>query len=131
MYWETDWLLRGQCFQKYYYCFIIIMDERWCSSFLCIFQGTVLTSLKTTPPVCTEFTAELKLLFHQNYVKAGFQCTVHVGSVCQTAEIVEMSTVNFRMFSFHTLSICLLSSGVFKFKLPIRDYATEFEIPIF
>jgi len=59
-------------------------------------KGTVLTSLKTEPQVCKEFTAELKLLFHKKFVKAGFQCTVHVGSVCQTAEIVSMSTVELK-----------------------------------
>lgn len=65
----------------------------------------VLCSTKTTPPVCEEFEAKINLLFHKKCIKIGFQCTVHVGSVCQTAEISSMSTVSVILYLF-----CLLST---------------------
>jgi len=54
----------------------------------------VLTEVNDAPPVCKKFKAEVNLLFHEKSIKIGFQCTVHIGSVCRTAKILEMSTVS-------------------------------------
>ena len=53
----------------------------------------VLVSEKLEPKACKTFEAELYLLFHANSISKGFQATIHVGNVCQTAFIVEMNKV--------------------------------------
>ncbi|CAH1791267.1 unnamed protein product [Owenia fusiformis] len=50
-------------------------------------KGMVLVSPKLNPQACTSFEAEIYLLFHANSIGRGFQCTLHIGSVCQTAII--------------------------------------------
>ena len=69
-----------------------------------IVQGMVVTSIKAQPDVCQQFEATINLLFHQNCIKKGFQCTVHVGNVCQTAEILQMSTVSSSAYLYKTLT---------------------------
>ncbi|CAM9688833.1 GTP-binding protein 2 [Lampetra fluviatilis] len=51
-------------------------------------KGMVLVSPKMCPTVCWAFDAEIVLLFHAKTVRQGFQVTVHVSNVRQTA-IVE------------------------------------------
>ncbi|XP_035691368.1 GTP-binding protein 2-like [Branchiostoma floridae] len=53
-------------------------------------KGMVLLSPELQPVSCLEFEAEVLLLFHTTYICKGFQTTVHVGNVCQTAIIDEV-----------------------------------------
>jgi GTPase len=56
-------------------------------------KGMVLVSEKLEPKACKEFEAQIYLLFHANQISKGFQATIHIGNVCQTAQIVHMSKV--------------------------------------
>lgn len=56
-------------------------------------KGMVLVSEKLNPNACLEFEADISLLFHANQISKGFQVTVHVGNVCQTAIISSMDKV--------------------------------------
>ncbi|MGH0169777.1 UNVERIFIED_CONTAM: hypothetical protein FKN15_059647 [Acipenser sinensis] len=51
-------------------------------------KGMVMVSPEMNPKICWMFEAEIVLLFHAKTVRKGFQVTVHVGNVRQTA-IVE------------------------------------------
>uniref|UniRef100_H3AAP9 GTP binding protein 2 n=1 Tax=Latimeria chalumnae TaxID=7897 RepID=H3AAP9_LATCH len=51
-------------------------------------KGMVMVSPEMNPTVCSVFEAEIVLLFHSKTFRKGFQVTVHVGNVRQTA-IVE------------------------------------------
>ncbi|RXM30465.1 GTP-binding protein 2 [Acipenser ruthenus] len=51
-------------------------------------KGMVMVSPEMNPTICWMFEAEIVLLFHAKTVRKGFQVTVHVGNVRQTA-IVE------------------------------------------
>lgn len=51
-------------------------------------KGMVL--VKENPSCCMEFEANICVLYHSTSIKRGFQATVHVGSVCQTAVIEKM-----------------------------------------
>lgn len=53
-------------------------------------KGMVLVDPKLEPKACREFKSKVYLLFHANQISRGFQATVHVGNVCQTAHIVSM-----------------------------------------
>lgn len=53
----------------------------------------VLVSEKLNPKSCKEFEAQIYLLFHANQISKGFQATIHIGNVCQTAQIVYMDKV--------------------------------------
>ena len=53
----------------------------------------VLVSESLNPKACKEFEAEIYLLFHANQISKGFQATIHVGNVCQTAVISYMDKV--------------------------------------
>ena len=50
----------------------------------------VLVSEKLNPKACKEFEAKIDLLYHVNKISKGFQATLHIGNVCQTASIVYM-----------------------------------------
>jgi GTPase len=54
----------------------------------------VLISAKLNPMACREFESEIYLLYHANYICIGFQATIHVGNVCQTAYIRYMDKVS-------------------------------------
>ena len=56
-------------------------------------KGMVLVDPKLEPKACREFQAKIYLLFHANQISRGFQATIHVGNVCQTAHIVHMDKV--------------------------------------
>ncbi|CAF1032348.1 unnamed protein product, partial [Brachionus calyciflorus] len=53
-------------------------------------KGMVLVNPKLNPIGCLEFEAEIFVLFHASQLTIGFQATVHIGNVCQTAVIVRM-----------------------------------------
>lgn len=53
-----------------------------------VVQGMVMVSPEMNPTICSVFEAEIVLLFHATTFRKGFQVTVHVGNVRQTA-IVE------------------------------------------
>lgn len=64
----------GMCFGALYiYCFLL--------------QGMVMVSPEMHPTVCWMFEAEIVLLFHAKTFHKGFQVTVHVGNVRQTATV--------------------------------------------
>lgn len=58
------------------------------SEFWVVVQGMVMVSPEMNPTICSVFEAEIVLLFHATTFRKGFQVTVHVGNVRQTA-IVE------------------------------------------
>lgn len=53
-------------------------------------KGMVLVHPKLNPVACIEFEAEIFVLFHASQLSVGFQATVHIDNVCQTAVIVRM-----------------------------------------
>ena len=61
----------------------------------------VLVSEKLNPKSCWEFEADIYLLFHAKHITVGFQATIHVDNVCQTAQIIKMNEVYF--FTFNSL----------------------------
>ncbi|XP_033831287.1 GTP-binding protein 2-like [Periophthalmus magnuspinnatus] len=50
-------------------------------------KGMVMVSPKMNPTICCEFEAAIVLLFHAKTFRRGFQVTVHVGNVRQTATV--------------------------------------------
>lgn len=50
-------------------------------------QGMVMVSPEMNPTICSVFEAEIVLLFHATTFRRGFQVTVHVGNVRQTAVV--------------------------------------------
>jgi GTPase len=54
-------------------------------------RGMVLLSEKLAPKACWQFEADIYLLFHAKHISEGFQATMHVDNVCQTAQISFMS----------------------------------------
>jgi GTPase len=56
-------------------------------------KGMVLVDPKLEPKACREFQSKVYLLFHANQISRGFQATIHVGNVCQTAHIIFMDKV--------------------------------------
>uniref|UniRef100_A0A0K0E672 Tr-type G domain-containing protein n=1 Tax=Strongyloides stercoralis TaxID=6248 RepID=A0A0K0E672_STRER len=53
-------------------------------------KGMVLLSPTITPIACYEFVAEIIILHHPTTISSNYQAMVHVGSVRQTAQIIEM-----------------------------------------
>lgn len=51
------------------------------------FQGMVMVSPEMDPTICWMFEAEIVLLFHAKTFHKGFQVTVHIGNVRQTATV--------------------------------------------
>ena len=64
-------------------------------------KGMVLVSEKLEPKACKEFEAQIYLLFHANQISKGFQATIHIGNVCQTAQIVHMSKVIRTIYNYY------------------------------
>jgi GTPase len=56
----------------------------------------VLVNEKLKPKACKEFEAKIDLLYHVNKISQGFQATLHIGNVCQTACISKMDKVIFK-----------------------------------
>ncbi|XP_041351929.1 GTP-binding protein 2-like [Gigantopelta aegis] len=54
-------------------------------------KGMVLVSNNQDLCSCREFEADVYVLFHTSRISTGFQITVHIGTVCQTAVIVKMN----------------------------------------
>ncbi|XP_045082454.1 GTP-binding protein 2-like isoform X1 [Coregonus clupeaformis] len=50
-------------------------------------KGMVMVSTKMNPTICWQFEAAIVLLFHAKTFRRGFQVTVHVGNVRQTATV--------------------------------------------
>ncbi|PNI77468.1 GTPBP2 isoform 6, partial [Pan troglodytes] len=50
-------------------------------------KGMVMVSPEMNPTICSVFEAEIVLLFHATTFRRGFQVTVHVGNVRQTAVV--------------------------------------------
>uniref|UniRef100_A0A8C2E0Q7 GTP binding protein 2b n=1 Tax=Cyprinus carpio TaxID=7962 RepID=A0A8C2E0Q7_CYPCA len=50
-------------------------------------KGMVMVSPKMNPTICWQFEAAIVLLFHAKTFRCGFQVTVHVGNVRQTATV--------------------------------------------
>lgn len=74
-------------------------------------QGMVMVSPEMNPTICSVFEAEIVLLFHATTFRRGFQVTVHVGNVRQTA-VVEKIHAKVRgpqpcCFSRERLEFCL------------------------
>ncbi len=59
-------------------------------------KGMVLVNAKLEPKACKEFEAKIDLLYHVNKISKGFQATVHIGNVCQTACITFMDKKSIR-----------------------------------
>jgi GTPase len=53
-------------------------------------KGMVLVDPRLEPKACRDFQSKIYLLFHANQICKGFQATIHVGNVCQTARIIHM-----------------------------------------
>lgn len=51
-------------------------------------KGMVLISLQIRPPVCYFFQAKIQVLFHATNICSGFQASVHIGNIRQTATIL-------------------------------------------
>ena len=54
----------------------------------------MLVSEKLHPTSCIEFEAEVCVLFHTTMICKGFQATLHIGNVCQTAVLIDMDKVS-------------------------------------
>jgi len=72
-------------------------------------KGMVLISEKLEPHACFEFEANIYVLYHANQICKGFQVTIHIGNVCQTATIKSMDKTSVRtneqakaVFKFHS-----------------------------
>ena len=72
-------------------------------------QGMVLVSAELKPSACSEFEADVCVLYHNKSICRGFQTVVHVGNVRQTAIITKMS----RVYVCKDRLINKLQSGVF------------------
>lgn len=59
-------------------------------------KGMVLVHPKLNPVACIEFEAEIFVLFHASQLSVGFQATVHIDNVCQTAAIVKMNNTELK-----------------------------------
>lgn len=80
-------------------------------------QGMVMVSPEMNPTICSVFEAEIVLLFHATTFRRGFQVTVHVGNVRQTA-VVEKIHAKVR-----GTQPCSLSSGKVCILTPYRRKA--------
>lgn len=54
---------------------------------VCHLKGMVMVSPEMNPTICWRFEAEIVLLFHSKTFHKGFQVTVHIGNVRQTATV--------------------------------------------
>lgn len=62
-------------------------DRRYEISMFLHLQGMVMVSPEMNPTICWMFEAEIVLLFHAKTFHKGFQVTVHIGNVRQTATV--------------------------------------------
>lgn len=75
----------------------------------------VMVSPEMDPTICWMFEAEIVLLFHAKTFHKGFQVTVHIGNVRQTATVEAMygkvspSTELWLLPSFFPLLLCHLT----------------------
>ncbi|CAF1505288.1 unnamed protein product [Didymodactylos carnosus] len=60
-------------------------------------KGMVIVSSTSNPIACYDFVAEIYLLHHANSIQKGFQATVHIENVRQTAQIIAMDKDELRM----------------------------------
>lgn len=51
-------------------------------------KGMVLISPLIRPPVCYYFQAKIQIIFHATNISSGFQASIHIGNIRQTAEIL-------------------------------------------
>ena len=54
----------------------------------------VLLSRSAEPACCRKFEADVYVLFHRNKITINFQTTIHIGTVCQTAVILDINKVS-------------------------------------
>ncbi|KAE9417196.1 hypothetical protein Angca_002472 [Angiostrongylus cantonensis] len=74
------------------------------------FKGMVLMSVSSKPSCCHRFVASLFLLSHSaSYLCIGFQATVYIGSVRQTAAIVDMDRPSLEQGKWATVMFELMS----------------------
>lgn len=73
-----------------------------------------MVSPEMNPTICSVFEAEIVLLFHATTFRRGFQVTVHVGNVRQTA-VVEKIHAKVR-----GTQPCCISSGKVNILTPYR-----------
>lgn len=59
-------------------------------------KGMVMVSPKLNPQACWEFEAEILVLHHPTTISVKYQAMVHVGSVRQTATIIQMTSDHLR-----------------------------------
>ncbi|KAF8784716.1 GTP-binding protein 2-like [Argiope bruennichi] len=71
-------------------------------------KGMVLISQQVRPPVCYYFQAKIQILFHTTNICSGFQASVHIGNVRQTATILGI-------MGRSSLSVNDTASVIFKF----------------
>lgn len=76
-----------------------------------------MVSPEMNPTICSVFEAEIVLLFHATTFRRGFQVTVHVGNVRQTA-VVEKIHAKVR-----GTQPCSISSGKVNILTPYRREA--------
>lgn len=70
---------------------ILVPDHQVGLSVICTacfhLKGMVMVSPEMNPTICWRFEAEIVLLFHAKTFHKGFQVTVHIGNVRQTATV--------------------------------------------
>jgi hypothetical protein len=91
-------------------------------------KGMVLVSADLKPKACKQFDAEIYLLYHANYISKGFQATIHVGNVCQTAQICEMENETLKTNEKTKVTMRFMSRAEFIVvgsKLIFREGATK------
>ncbi|ESO96458.1 hypothetical protein LOTGIDRAFT_159869 [Lottia gigantea] len=59
-------------------------------------KGMVLVSSEVKPISCMEFEADIYVLYHASQITVGFQTTLHIGTVCQTAIITQINQANIK-----------------------------------
>lgn len=59
-------------------------------------KGMVLISPQSPLSSCWQFEADIYVLFHNKSITNGFQTTVHIGTVCQTAVIRDIDKANIK-----------------------------------
>ncbi|CAF1139779.1 unnamed protein product, partial [Didymodactylos carnosus] len=67
-------------------------------------KGMVIVSSTSNPKACYEFLAHIYLLHHANAIQKGFQATVHIENVRQTAQIIAMDKDELRINEYATVT---------------------------
>lgn len=69
-------------------------------------RGMVLVPTSERPTACLRFSANLFLLSHDSrHLCVGFQATVYIGSVCQTATVVEMDQSSLKQGTWASVTL--------------------------